>query len=170
MSSKLKYKLNNKKAFIDEAVPFIIFIFVFAIVIFFFQIIKNDKTSALLEEIQKQKAVSAGHDALMGYLMMLDSQGSRKIDFVAKSINEKRYDDLKQDISTYLNKRIGHLYWYLDSKWMSGKQIFTPVTNIGQSVPEAQYITQFWKSSFIVIPINGAQPDYAYIELSVSSK
>ena len=100
------------------------------------------------------------------YLAKIDGNGNNKADFISKSITQKDYDAVKQDITQYFNSKFGNFNWYVDIKDSSKKLVMPTITNV-QFSPQEQYSST--QSAFLVssvsIPVNGQEPTYVTIEL-----
>ena len=166
----MKYKIcaNKKGIRIDDAVPIVIFIFVAAFIIVFFRINEKIKGDKIITDIQHQKDILVGHGVLMSYISITDDKGSNKADFISRSIVEKNYDGLKQDITEYFRKKIGNVNWYIDVK-DSSKNLILSLTNAQYSPQEQYSSTQVsYPVASVFIPTNRLESKYISIELFFS--
>lgn len=163
MKSKI---YNNKKGIGEEVFHIIIFIFIAALVIGFFKVNDKIKSSKVMDAIQRQKDMLDGQAALIGYLTKLDENGN-KADLISKSIIDKKYDVVKQDITQHFTQKLENMNWYVDIKDSSGNIILPSITN-AQYSPQEQYAST--GSTFMVasalLPINNF--NYVLIELFFS--
>lgn len=152
----MKYKtFNNKKGIgIDDAIPIIIFIFVAALVIFVLRINDIGKSSKIKDDIQHQKDILDGHQALMEYLARIDEQGN-KADFISKSINKKDYESIKKDMEKFFGEKLSYLpEWDIDVVDTSQKNILSVKSTNYYSGYELHQVSQV---ASVAIPINGQQ-------------
>lgn len=161
MRSKI---LNNKKGIgIGDMVAIIIFFSVVILVVYFFNINENVKGKILSTDIQSQKDIVSGHEALVDYLREMDGS-STKADIIAKSILEKNYELAKKDMTQYFSKKLSGVEWYIDVKDSSQKLLFQIQSSslvLGGDYTASGGVPYFITS--IIVPIIGA--NYISIEL-----
>lgn len=169
--SQLKRKIfaDKKGIGIDDAMPIIIFIFVAAFILVFFKINEKVKSGKSIDDIQRQKDILEGQSILMSYIKAVDNDGKNKADFISKSIVEKNYDGLKQDITEYFSKKIGNQNWYVDVKYSSNNLILPSITNAKYS-PQEQYSSMqtAYPVASVYLPISGSNSKPIFIELFFS--
>lgn len=148
----------------DDAVPFIIFLFIAAFSLFFFSINEEVKSKNLVENAQYQKNILFGHQVLMGYINEVNKQGGTKADFILKYISEKDYNIIKKDLVGHFSEILGNIDWHIGVKDSSGNMIFPYITPVQYS-PEYSSGQASYLAASVIIPISGAKPNYISIEL-----
>lgn len=164
-SSRLKYKIfNNKKGFIDEFIPAVVFIIVAALAIFLLRISEHVKSDSLIKDIQVQKDIIYGHNLLIEYLLQIDEQDNSKADTISKAVIENNNDIIKQELAAYFGKKLAGVNWYIDVKDSENNLIFPTLSN-AQYSPQEQYSStqEAYQVDMTLVPISGT--DYIYIEL-----
>ena len=167
----MKHKIfaDKKGIGIDDAVPIIISIFVAALVIVVFTINEKVKSNKLIDDIQRQKDILEGQSILMSYIRSVENDENSKADFISKSIIEKNYDVLKQEITEYFNKKIGNINWYVDVKDSSNYLVLPSITNAKYSPQEQYSSTQIaYPVASVYLPISGSGTKPIFIELFFS--
>lgn len=161
---KLKSRIsNNKKGIaIDDAIAMIIFMFVVVMGVFAFNINEKIKGKILTTDIQFQKDVLAGQEALADYI--LESSGDdTKADFIGKSSISKDYEAIRKDMAQHFSKKLSGVKWFIDFKDSSQNIIFQLQSTSFSPVGEYQSTEAPYLVAALTIPITGI--DYTSIEL-----
>jgi len=109
-SFRSRFKIRNKKGVgIDDALPIIVTLIVFALLVFAFRITDSVNEEKLQTGIQNQKDYVEAHDELTGYLSLIDEYFASNSQLVSDSFNEQNYSKLKKDMSGYFALKFGHL-------------------------------------------------------------
>ncbi len=148
----MKYKIfNSKKAIgIDDAVPLIIFLFIAAFVIVLFRINEKITEDRIANDIETQKEILDGNNALIDYLRETDSRGNTNADSIAKSHASSNYDNVKKDMQAYFEKKLSHVpAWRIE--------VVAPSGNFFVESSNYQFMQQKDEVAAAAIPVIGKE-------------
>ncbi|MBI2541385.1 hypothetical protein HYV80_01625 [Candidatus Woesearchaeota archaeon] len=161
---KLKPRISSNKRgiAIDDTIAVLIFLFIAVMGIFAFNINEKVKGKILTTDIQFQKDIIAGQEALAYYIHEPHGD-STKADFIAKSIISKDYEAIRKDMSQYFGNKLSGTKWSMYFKDSSQNIIFQLQSTSFSPTEEYSSTESPYLVASLTVPITGV--DYTSIEI-----